>query len=632
MLRGGPGLFRAVRHAIRAARQLHHGNVVFVVAHEHQLLGRPAGELHQALHAPGLVHIRLHHVVIAGAVGHEFQAQIAVFLLEFFHLLRRQDGEGTEGHAFQMPVLILAVQHILTVSGGLFVKLPHCLVFHIDVVVIRKIEGQRIVEILEEVHQRIHLLGGQILTVQKPSLPVQNLGAVGADHVVRLDAAQNLRLDGKAGCEETYNDKLFWPGELCQEYGSYIKPANLNLTYSGEKLVGKTVDFKTEDSEKGTLTLNDIIPGEKQTPLPISLCEQEDSYTFSGKNITMGGATVTYSGAITPKTMKLELDVVMPQSKWKKSYGISNFTKGKKMTVTYSGGQYVWKETNEILTGGFYVHLDDVELTKAGSTLFLRMKLIQNALCYFIPQLLQTITLQPDGNLVANYTTSPVYIGSVPINNIDPDKDVGTIATFVTKFMIGLLTEKDINNALTDRTWTASPINLITWTEENGKLKINLNLPAIISLATKDGETPIDSGLVSGIMEALAQSNPVQLKLLLGIVNSMIDNPLLGIITSMDTASFQQVFYLLTEGIIFHIEEEDGHTHLYLTKESTTAFIQLLPGLQPIVEGMLPESMANNTVFKNLLGLLMGNDENGLPVLWNAANTIDLGLDLLPQE
>ena len=175
------------------------------------------------------------------------------------------------------------------------------------------------------------------------------------------------------------------------------------------------------------------------------------------------------------------------------------------------------------------------------------MKLIQNALCYFIPQLLQTITLQPDGNLVANYTTSPVYIGSVPINNIDPDKDVGTIATFVTKFMIGLLTEKDINNALTDRTWTASPINLITWTEESDRLKINPNLPAIISLATKDSETPIDSG--TGFRNyGSSLPNPIlpQLKLLLGIVNSMIDNPLLGIITSMDTASFQQVFYLLT--------------------------------------------------------------------------------------
>ena len=93
-------------------------------------------------------------------------------------------------------------------------------------------------------------------------------------------------------CEETYNDKLFWPGELNQKYGSYIKPATLDLTYSGEKLVGKTVDFKTDDSEKGTITLNDIIPGEKTTPIQIDLCEQGDSYTFSGKNITMKGATV----------------------------------------------------------------------------------------------------------------------------------------------------------------------------------------------------------------------------------------------------------------------------------------------------------------------------------------------------
>lgn len=107
-------------------------------------------------------------------------------------------------------------------------------------------------------------------------------------------------------CEETYNDKLFWPGELNQEYGSYIKPATLDLTYSGEKLVGKTVDFKTDDSEKGTITLNDIIPGEKTTPIQIDLCEQGDSYTFSGKNITMKGATVTYSGTLTPKTMKLD--------------------------------------------------------------------------------------------------------------------------------------------------------------------------------------------------------------------------------------------------------------------------------------------------------------------------------------
>ena len=86
-------------------------------------------------------------------------------------------------------------------------------------------------------------------------------------------------------CEETYNDKLFWPGEISQEYGSYIKPYTLDLTYSGEKLVGKTVSFKTGDSETGTLTLNDVIPGEKETPIShIQLYENEEKgyYTFSG--------------------------------------------------------------------------------------------------------------------------------------------------------------------------------------------------------------------------------------------------------------------------------------------------------------------------------------------------------------
>ena len=87
-------------------------------------------------------------------------------------------------------------------------------------------------------------------------------------------------------CEETYNNKLFWPGELSQEYGSYIKPSTLDLTYSGEKLIGKSVSFITEDSKKGTLTLNDVIPGEKETSFRVELLEKEDNYTFnSGEKI-----------------------------------------------------------------------------------------------------------------------------------------------------------------------------------------------------------------------------------------------------------------------------------------------------------------------------------------------------------
>ena len=49
----------------------------------------------------------------------------------------------------------------------------------------------------------------------------------------------------------------------------------------------------------GTLTLNDVIPGEVSTPINgVKLYENEEkgNYTFSGTNITMGGATVKYSG------------------------------------------------------------------------------------------------------------------------------------------------------------------------------------------------------------------------------------------------------------------------------------------------------------------------------------------------
>ena len=32
-------------------------------------------------------------------------------------------------------------------------------------------------------------------------------------------------------CEETYNDKLFWPGEISQEYGSCIRFAKAVADY-----------------------------------------------------------------------------------------------------------------------------------------------------------------------------------------------------------------------------------------------------------------------------------------------------------------------------------------------------------------------------------------------------------------
>ena len=203
-------------------------------------------------------------------------------------------------------------------------------------------------------------------------------------------------------------------GEISQEYGSYIKPSTLDLTYSGEKLIGKTVSFQTEDSKKGTLTLNDIIPGEKETSFRINLSEQEDNYTFSGETVSGAGATVKYAGSITPKTMKLDLNVTMPQNQWMKTYQMSELTRGRGKDVirNQTTGEYEWGESdNQILTAALYTDMD-LEMVKEAGSLYATVSVIIKGMGgYLLPQLLKSVTLESDGNITAEYTcllyTSP---------------------------------------------------------------------------------------------------------------------------------------------------------------------------------------------------------------------------------
>ena len=231
-------------------------------------------------------------------------------------------------------------------------------------------------------------------------------------------------------CEETYNDKLFWPGEISQEYGSYIKPYTLDLTYSGEKLIGKTASFKTEDSETGTLTLNGIIPGEVTTPISrIKLNEngEKDAYTFSGTNITMGGVTVKYNGIITPKAMKLSLDVTMAHAN--------------NLAHTYAFPAYS-HTTNEEATirnsGASYVNITTKEGAESIAPIVLQMQqMATNILDVLFPYVLKNITLEKDGIVTANYTTSPIDMKEIMevANAGKPDADVGSVKSKIQKIL-----------------------------------------------------------------------------------------------------------------------------------------------------------------------------------------------------
>ena len=440
-------------------------------------------------------------------------------------------------------------------------------------------------------------------------------------------------------CEETYNDKLFWPGELSQEYGSYIKPATLDLNYSGEKLIGKTVNFVTKDSEKGTLTLNGIIPGETTTPIQVCLIEKENGktkevfYAFDGTTTSSSGATVKYAGTVTPKAMTLDLNVAMPQSQWTKTYELADFFRGPKPTVVNDRtlGYVLQETTNQVLTGSLYTHIEDAELSASGASLYMRVKQLESILGYFLPQVINTITLQPDGNIVAEYTHDPIYIGNIKVEELA--ENIGSLFMIFIRFIGGTVTETDVFTVIAKHTsWSSSPINLATWSENGGQLTLNLNLPAIITQVMSNNGSEIDPGLITGLTEAIAKADPVQLKKLLETVNAILDNSLISILTEMDDATITQLFGWLTQGIIFNIAEAERHTHLYLAKESTTPIIQLLPHLSPVILDLLPPTIAGNSSIKQILGFFMGTNPDSLPIVWNAAPTIDLGLDLIPQE
>ena len=424
-------------------------------------------------------------------------------------------------------------------------------------------------------------------------------------------------------CEETYNDKLFWPGELNQEYGSYIKPATLDLTYSGEKLVGKTVDFKTDDSEKGTITLNDIIPGEKTTPIQIDLCEQGDSYTFSGKNITMKGATVTYSGTLTPKTMKLDLNVTMPQNQWIKTYQMSELTRGRGKDVVrnQTTGEYEWGESdNQILTAALYTDMD-LEMVKDAGSLYATVSVIIKGMGgYLLPQLLKSVTLESDGNITAEYTSDELQLGEQKFSEIDMDNPASQqqlINFIMMKLMFNTLSADDITDATQGRNYAKSPRGLAFWYLKNDLLYVKLNLPGIISLTMQGQGQTVDAHLIAGIADAILKSNPFLLKTLLGIVSESLDNSLLSMIANMDHQSFQMIFSWIKEGIPMQIEKENGHTHIYLNREALSPLIAFIPNLQPAMEG-IPNF--GPMLYNSYIGPLYDN--------WSIITQLDLGLDL----
>lgn len=358
-----------------------------------------------------------------------------------------------------------------------------------------------------------------------------------------------------SACEENYNDKLFWPGEISREYGSYIKPYKLDLTYSGEKLIGKTVSFKTEDSETGTLTLNGIIPGEITTPISnIRLFEngEKEAYTFSGTNVTMSGATVKYEGSVTPKAMKLTLDVKMTNANnLAHSYVFPEYSHiyNEETVIRNSGASYV----NFILIQG----AESME-----SIIQQAQQMATNVLDVLFPYLIKDITLDKNGIVTANYTTSPI-----DMNEIMEVSKAGK-------------TDFEFKSLIRNRTYESSQSGLAYWNQTGSNtLVVQLNIPAILNILALNNNQEIDSQLIAGISEALLKSNPQSLKSALSAVNMILNNEIITYILKMDDSTFATLLSWMKNGIPMSINQTKSATYIYFNKEALLPFIDIISTL-----------------------------------------------------
>lgn len=306
----------------------------------------------------------------------------------------------------------------------------------------------------------------------------------------------------------------------------------------------------------------------------------------------------------------------MPQSEWMKTYAFSELTQGDEQYWVYSRKglrppyTYTYKEmtrTNTVLTSAGYVAITHT-LPSAGTTpqdtidacsITTFTDKFRSVLGCILPQLLQTISLEKDGNITATYSSDPVVFNqSYLINPQGISPDTITVLT-------------------TGRTWMQSPKNLAYWFEKDGKLYIKPNIIAIISQAMSDNGNTSNSNGYAGIISNLLNSDATTLKAILAGLDMDIAKALAG----MNDKTFTTLLDWVKNGIPVKASTGNGHIYLYLDRETLDIIINEMPALLPVIENLIPEEsreMAMSTINNVLKG-------------YQYTSKFAIGLDLIAQ-
>lgn len=355
----------------------------------------------------------------------------------------------------------------------------------------------------------------------------------------------------------------------------------LALLYSEDSLPAKEVTFAATNSTNGALTLKNVIPGEATTTISnITVANSE----FSGTASTTY-ADVEYTGSVKDEVMTLKLNVTMKDPNgWAKKYDLADYTTGE---LEYNGHT----NPSAVLAGAGYVNYVCVTSTSDFGTSYGAM--FRGLFGTLLPQVLNSVTLGADGTITAEYMKGKGISFDQSWIFQSPSKEVAE-ALFPTSG------------------WLEAPKHLAYWYHKDGKLYIKLDIGNIMAQVMGSGAEDL-----SGIITQIMTSDPATLKALLG--------NLLGTEIPVSNETIALIQNWAVNGIPMSVKKENGHTYLYLDKETLDPIMKMNNGssdLQNIwtmlsTADIIPPEASMASI---LLSAISTN--------WDATEAFDLGLDL----
>lgn len=334
-----------------------------------------------------------------------------------------------------------------------------------------------------------------------------------------------------------------------------IKAENVDFQLNGASTTG-TVNFEATSLQSATVGFKNVIDGYSDVTVDVAMEKQADgSFKFNGTKDIMTKPVTRETAKPTP-LLKVTVDG----------------------TITPEGKVAL-----------------NVSATGAG---------------LILPQVLQSVTLEADGNISAKYSS-----GSI---TFEPSWAMGLI------FGGGAPGVDVLNKLIPTDGWQQSPKNLAYWFPKDDKLYLKLNVPAIISQAMGSNAESL-APIISEILNGDAAT-----------VKKLIGTMLKVDMSSISDETFEMLLSWVNNGVPLNVKNTDkGHTYIYLDK---TAFDPIMVDKEMSADSS--EFGTGSDLFK-LWKIMMDakiipEDAAaaiilliGLPQNWPSTTGFDLGLDLL---